>query len=287
MRRPRGPGGRFLTAEEIAAQKNVQANVDDPSAATSQDGDEDEDQDMVAHDRDSEMALVSPTEQIPVHVTMDSQRNADPTPPQLQNRPTIQPLLQPRPQIQIQTMQPLAKHEHQMAHPLQPQSAPQHLSVQSPFDQHVPMPHSASTLDLLSAPYMSPSHPTTPTAISPHSAMSEVIPATERIQPDHNTHSHHAHSRTHDHQRHISSSNGSTSAGTAQPSPTTTTPANTLNNVRTFAAMQMHHVPHPHAHARHHHSYLNRAEQLYASANAGKCRSRVTTTHPLRNSQDP
>src|SRR6267154_5936445 len=25
MRRPRGPGGRFLTAEEIAAQKNAQA----------------------------------------------------------------------------------------------------------------------------------------------------------------------------------------------------------------------------------------------------------------------
>lgn len=29
MRRPRGPGGRFLTAEEIAAQKNQAANVRD------------------------------------------------------------------------------------------------------------------------------------------------------------------------------------------------------------------------------------------------------------------
>lgn len=265
MRRPRGPGGRFLTSEEIAAQKNAQAAADDPSASNSQDGDNDEDLDMTPHDRDSEMTLASPMDHNPTHITVDSQRNDEPAPPQIQSRPTIQPLLQPRPQIHIQTMQPLQKHEHQMTHALQPQSAPQHLAVQSPFDSHVPMPHSAGTLDLLSAPYMPPSHPTTPTAISPHSAMSEVISAPERVQHDHGSHAHHAHARAHDHQRHISSAATSATAGTAQPSPTTTAPGNNLNNVRTFAAMQMHHVPHPHAHARHHHSYLNRAEQLYAN----------------------
>ena len=270
MRRPRGPGGRFLTSEEIAAQKNAQAAADDPSASNSQDGDEDEDLDMTPRDRDSEMALASPIDHTPTHIAVDPPRSDEPPTTQLQSRPPIQPLLQPRPQIHIQTMQTLQKQEHQMTHALQPQSTPQHLTVQSPFDQHVPMPHSAGTLDLLSAPYMPSSHPTTPTAISPHSAMSEVIAAPERVQHDHSSHAHHSHARTHDHQRHISSPATSATAGTAQPSPTTTTPVNTLNNVRTFAAMQMHHVPHPHAHARHHHSYLNRAEQLYASANAGK-----------------
>lgn len=265
MRRPRGPGGRFLTSEEIAAQKNAQSNIDDPSANAFQD--EDEDHDMGVHDRDSEMTLASPVEQPSAHVAADPQRNEELSPAQLHNRPAIQPLLQPRPQIHIQTMQPLPKHEHQMSHSLQPQSAPQHLSVQSPYDQHVSMPHSAGALDLLRAPYMTSSHPTTPTAMSPHSAMSEVMSAPERVQPDHGSHNHHVHSHTHDHQRHISSSATSTTAGTAQPSPVTSTPANTLNNVRTFAAMQMHHVPHPHAHARHHHTYINRAEQLYASTN--------------------
>ncbi|KAJ3003809.1 hypothetical protein NUW54_g5114 [Trametes sanguinea] len=31
------------------------------------------------------------------------------------------------------------------------------------------------------------------------------------------------------------------------------------------AAMQMHHVPHPHAHARHHATFMNRAERLYGA----------------------
>ena len=38
MRRPRGPGGRFLTAEEIAAQKSAQA---DPTLSPSNEGDHD------------------------------------------------------------------------------------------------------------------------------------------------------------------------------------------------------------------------------------------------------
>ena len=34
---------------------------------------------------------------------------------------------------------------------------------------------------------------------------------------------------------------------------------------RYHAAMQMHHVPHPHAHARHHASSINRIERLYGA----------------------
>lgn len=46
MRRPRGPGGRFLTAEEIAAQKSVQGNsigsVHSPSNDNDDEGEDDE-----------------------------------------------------------------------------------------------------------------------------------------------------------------------------------------------------------------------------------------------------
>lgn len=41
MRRPRGPGGRFLTAEEIAAQKSAQADGVDPILSPSNEGDHD------------------------------------------------------------------------------------------------------------------------------------------------------------------------------------------------------------------------------------------------------
>lgn len=41
MRRPRGPGGRFLTAEEIAAQKSAQVDGIDPNLSPSNEGDHD------------------------------------------------------------------------------------------------------------------------------------------------------------------------------------------------------------------------------------------------------
>ena len=43
MRRPRGPGGRFLTAEEIAAQKAQQEAEAGPSGSASVDGDGEDD----------------------------------------------------------------------------------------------------------------------------------------------------------------------------------------------------------------------------------------------------
>lgn len=275
MRRPRGPGGRFLTSEEIAAQKNSQATAEEPSASNSLGGDEDEDQDM---ERDAEMNVASPVERPPSRSLAEVARNEEAATSQASQQqttrtPAIQPLLQPRPQIQIQTMQPLQKPERQISHSMQPQSAPTHLPVQSPFGEHVPMPHSAGALDMLSASFLPQSHPTTPTAISPHSAMSDVMPAPERMQHDHHAghaHTHvHPHPRTHDHQRHMPASAAAPS--TTQTSPTQPAQASSMAGVRnTYAAMQMHHVPHPHAHARHHSSYLNRAERLYVAATVGQ-----------------
>ncbi|GJE94881.1 CCAAT-binding transcription factor (CBF-B/NF-YA) subunit B-domain-containing protein [Phanerochaete sordida] len=266
MRRPRGPGGRFLTSEEIAAQKTSQTLVEEPSASNSQDGEDDEDHDLERHGEISMSSPVDhPTSQSMAELPRDEALGA----PQMQQvrAPAIQPLLQPRPQIQIQTMQPLQKSDQQLSHSLQPQSAPAHLPVQSPFGEHVPMPHSAGALDMLSASFMPQSHPPTPTALSPHSAMPDVMSPPERMHDHHAGHGHshvHPHPRAHDHQRHMSTTSTVT-VSSSQPSPTASTPGSTIAGVRnTYAAMQMHHVPHPHAHARHHTSYLNRAERLYA-----------------------
>lgn len=268
MRRPRGPGGRFLTSEEIAAQKNSQTPAEEPSGLNSQDGDEDEDHKI---DQDIEITIPSPVERPSSQAMAEVARDEDATVNQVQQTRTsaIQPLLQPRPQIQIQTIQPLQKPDQQISHSIQSQSTPTHLPVQSPFGEHMPMPHSAGALDMLSVSFLPQSHPSTPTAISPHGAMSDVMSPPERMQHDHHAahaHSHvHPHPRTHDHQRHMST------ASTSQASPAPSTPASTIANVRnTYAAMQMHHVPHPHAHARHHSSYLNRAERLYAAAAASQ-----------------
>ena len=275
MRRPRGPGGRFLTSEEIAAQKNAESHADDPSTSNSQDGDGDEDDEQDAMhpdiDHDADMVVASPIERPLSHSIPESAPSEEPNSAQIPTRvATIQPLLHPRPHIQIQTIQPLQKAEDQVTQPMHPQPTPQHLSVQSPFDQHVRMPHAAGTLDLLSAPYMPSSHPATPTTISPQSAMSDVMPAPERVHNDHTGHAHHPHPhpRIHDHQRHGSAS--STTLGSGQASPSTTTPSPSVASVRNpyaGGAMRMHHVPHPHAHTRHRHIFLNSQEHLYPNAN--------------------
>ncbi|KAI0342061.1 hypothetical protein BDW22DRAFT_1345805 [Trametopsis cervina] len=59
MRRPRGPGGRFLTAEEIAAQRATQTLDVGPSVSISPDGDEDEEVEQGGNepDRDAEMTI--------------------------------------------------------------------------------------------------------------------------------------------------------------------------------------------------------------------------------------
>lgn len=47
MRRPRGPGGRFLTAEEIAAQKTAQGDMIDPALSPGNHHEDDHDQEDV------------------------------------------------------------------------------------------------------------------------------------------------------------------------------------------------------------------------------------------------
>lgn len=61
MRRPRGPGGRFLTAEEIAAQKANQEAEAGPSGTASIDGEGEEDVDAIMDSPgDLQLAVDSP-----------------------------------------------------------------------------------------------------------------------------------------------------------------------------------------------------------------------------------
>lgn len=111
MRRPRGPGGRFLTSEEIAAQKNNQPPTG-PSASTSQDGDDEDEVEMVDRelDQDTEMILASPVD----HPMMDTQAPLE-APLSAQ-----QPFAQPRPRIQIPAGQ---------AHPATPAAMSPHANM--------------------------------------------------------------------------------------------------------------------------------------------------------------
>lgn len=250
MRRPRGPGGRFLTSEEIAAQKHNQPPTG-PSASTSQDGDDEDEVEMVDRelDQDTEMILASPVD----HPMMDTQA------PHEAPLSAQQPFAQPRPRIQIPVGPALVTKTEEIPRPLQSQPQ-QNMAVQSPYE-HPSMSHN---IDLLSAAYMSPSHPATPAAMSPHANMADGRQAPDR-QSDHAAHAHgrhgHGSSHAHDHGRHGQVTVGVNHGSSASPS--------TPNGMRIpYAAMQMHHVPHPHAHARHHHTYVNRTEQLYPPAQA-------------------
>ncbi len=60
MRRPRGPGGRFLTAEEIAAQKASSGDVEGPSSAHPEN-----DEDAEGDDVESPENMVSPVDTQP------------------------------------------------------------------------------------------------------------------------------------------------------------------------------------------------------------------------------
>ncbi|THH00910.1 hypothetical protein EW026_g1689 [Hermanssonia centrifuga] len=271
MRRPRGPGGRFLTAEEIAAQKANQPPDVGPSASTSQNGDEDDDLQLMEQDLEHDSEMASPVDdQKHAALPLPPSTQEKPLEPLQQPRPTIQPPLQPRPQVQIHTQahahsqmqrpqlqtqrpQPTSQSQQQQTQSMQAPSPHHHQPVQSPYEHHMTMAHSNGSLDLLNVNYHPVSHPATPTPISPHPSMSEGMQASERVQ---HMHSHAGHTQ-HDHPRHVSGHTGN-----GQPVAPTPAPAVTLRSP--FQAMQMHHVPHPHAHARHHHSYVNRAEQLYA-----------------------
>ncbi|KAF7794484.1 hypothetical protein EIP86_005618 [Pleurotus ostreatoroseus] len=272
MRRPRGPGGRFLTADEIAAQKNTQQAEPGPSASTSQDGDEDEDADGEKEiEHDAEMSLDTPVEEEKPSFPVPSQPSSSSLHAALQ--PRVQPPVLPAPPP-VQQQHPSPPQQQQLR-PQPPQHPPQHQpqpkppqlptlqtqtphhppSVQSPYDYTMAGLGNPS-LEIPNVSYHSISHPATPAPISPHPVMTDAMQTMDRSQQQmHNAG--HAH---HDHPRHLSSS-AVTHPGNPQTPAPVAMPSNLVRS--SFQAMQMHHVPHPHAHARHHHTYLNRTEHLY------------------------
>lgn len=283
MRRPRGPGGRFLTADEIAAQKAIQAPEAGPSASTSQDGDDD-DADQVDRDldKDMDMALDSPSDaKAPFSPIRPSDgKGADPPPqPLLQPRPQsmqsqpsssssqhqVQPQLQPSLQPQMQAQAPMPS-QSQMHSQSQSQSSRIHAPVRSPYESQLSLGHNPDPINLLNVGYRhSLSHPATPAPLSP--MPSDSAQTRDHVHLGHSQHDH----STHDHSRQGgASATSSNIAGhlspTAPPAPSAPAngPSSSNINLRSpYAAMQMHHVPHPHAHARHHHSYINNVERLY------------------------
>ena len=308
MRRPRGPGGRFLTAEEIAAQKAQQEVEAGPSGSASVDGEgEDDDDAMGEPSKDNEMSIDGPLE-VPMPAPAPAPAPPQPQPQQADKQretgppasaPT-QPLLQPRPepasavqpQIQAQAQQhqtPMVTQQTTPApkpnpSPLPPapiQSPPQ--PAQSPFNPQ--LGHSAASVNLLNLGFpTSMSHPTTPTPLSPQSDAMNPFEHVQTPDPFQRSQTLHDHSRT-----------MTTAAGTSRPigahahshagqpgqavhmraplppAPAVPPPQNpaAASSIPLrppyHAAMQMHHVPHPHAHRRHHASFINRTERLYGA----------------------
>ena len=234
MRRPRGPGGRFLTAEEIAAQKAAA-----PEAEAARDDDEeredgeDSPRDMAV---DSEPSPVSPNPPRPV---------------------TSQPPVQSQAPAPVPTLAPAPPPQQQQPSVTQFQAGHRH--------NHV---------NLVNIPYHHQIQPQ-----QPQSSTSPTLYQDIRVHPQSQTQSATSAQPTHSH----------THAGlrgfhvppqpppAAPPlTPTSATPLpSQLAAVHTagspapgvlrspFNVMQMHHIPHPHAHARHHHTRLNMAHGLY------------------------
>jgi nuclear transcription factor Y alpha len=206
MRRPRGPGGRFLTAEEIAAQRLAH---DESSLPMDQDQDGDMDEDEQQQMEDS----------------------------------------QPSGQIQ-HSIQDQAASLHLQNHEYQPQHNTDSLNIiNMPFGpgstpSHLPFTHSSHK------------HPTpiptlqTPQAPKPRHTNSVPNPLSSHIQNPIPS--------QHPHQNPFTQVHSS--------NPKNPTPMN-LHPTYHSGSIQMHHVPHPHAHARHHHSRLNYVDGLYGPDN--------------------
>ncbi|KAH6914135.1 CCAAT-binding transcription factor (CBF-B/NF-YA) subunit B-domain-containing protein [Coprinopsis sp. MPI-PUGE-AT-0042] len=189
MRRPRGPGGRFLTAEEIAAQKRANGEVDPSTAGVGQDVEDNDDDEQ-------------------------QQQQQDPEPLPMPEPP--QPIIEPEP--------PRMDHLHQHHH---------HHHHQHHQEDNFFMPSTSNFRPSMSIPQQMP---------NPHMAQHNPI-----------SHGHTRHLNLHHHQQPHKSMQGFASLPKALP-----------GNMPSYTpGMQMHHVPHPHAHARHHHSNLAFHQPLY------------------------
>ncbi|KAJ7647460.1 CCAAT-binding transcription factor (CBF-B/NF-YA) subunit B-domain-containing protein [Roridomyces roridus] len=147
MRRPRGPGGRFLTAEEIAAQRSPTADEAGPSTVPEHDEDMDEDEqdampsmgiqpDTFIHS-ESMMMNLAYRDMAPMHQQPSAQTQ------QAQQQPTVQQQ-QPQQQPAQQAHHPLQQHQLQHHHYSQPHS--HGVQLNSPYAapiqmHHVPHPH--------------------------------------------------------------------------------------------------------------------------------------------------
>ncbi|KIJ67665.1 hypothetical protein HYDPIDRAFT_125925 [Hydnomerulius pinastri MD-312] len=227
MRRPRGPGGRFLTAEEIAAQKLAQQGASGSIEDANDDEIETVPMSIDKHEEHSPSVLIDPA---------DTRANEE---------------------------QPLTSMSHQ---PLQPQ----HIHNRDPYGRVLPS-HESSTVGLTGASYHALTHSNpSPPSLSPQ--LTHSYPDTRG-----------------------SSSHISTPVTTQSPSlptnpqPTTLlsgqahVPQHTSNKGTSSApvtlrppypsSVQMHHVPHPHAHTRLRHSHLNFTEGLYPGEEAAQASS--------------
>ncbi len=306
MRRPRGPGGRFLTAEEIAAQK-IQQEIDaaGPSGSASIDGDgEDDDDAMGDSTKDVDMTVDSPIEpskppSAPTQVQIqsqqpDKQREIRPPPALVSG----QPLLQPRPQLAGPTLQPQfqpppqAQQQASMVPQQQPtpQPKPQPSPIlQAPPPMQSPPPptfnlhlggHSTTPVSLMNLGYPHPmSHPATPVPVS-HNSTPDALNPLEHVPPEAyscpqplpHDHSHtmttaagHPHPQPGAHTHSHAGQPGKAAHMPPSHPVQTAGPSTSIALRAPYAAMQMHHVPHPHAHARHHASLINRSERRYSA----------------------
>ena len=221
--------------------------------------------------------------------------------PLLQPRPQTaasalppQPHMQPQAQLQAHPPTPMVTQPQPTPHPKPEPSSMPPAPVQSPHPPqaaHSPfnlqLGHNPGAVNLLNVGFPpTMSHPATPAPLSPHSDGMNPFdhvptpdpysrPAPARPMPGMHTHSHAgqpgqaAHSHTHagqpGHAMHMHGGQPGVAAAAAQsPPPQGSQPSISLR-APYHAAMQMHHVPHPHAHARHHASFINRSERLYGS----------------------
>ena len=211
MRRPRGPGGRFLTAEEMAAQKA------------------------------SAMAEVSPSAEGESSVTPTPTSSKGPETFVGQSFEVPPPLQSPMPPVQVQNQAQTQAQALRLSIPTQNppfQGHPHsHPHIPTPYEQQM---HSTSPADSVMLDYQSLSHPVTPLSAAPVSHLHPSSPfhvnppntVTQHRQPYQQQTPQNSQQRHQPQQKDVPATN----------------PDGTVVG-RQYSA-RMHHVPHPHAHSR-------------------------------------
>ena len=210
-------------------------------------------------DKDSDVGMdldISPIQvqppTLPPQQQLDRQRN-----PQIRSIPTAQPPLQPRPQPKSEQQKP----------EIPPSQPPPPISQPPPSIPAILHPHSIQAFDHRLPMNVTPA-PLNLSHVDFRQSIAQPQPSTTTL-PTSNPVSHP--DRLHlDHSRHDNQRLGTlpSIAHTRDVHPHTnvTNPYARLPGVpirSPYTANQMHHVPHPHAHARHHSSYVNNTERLY------------------------